>query len=382
MKYFLLFLLIFTYPLAIFSPFGSSSSTPNVFDFRLDLFFLTGSLSCLYLLIKKKLSGNKLETLLWPIIFLLICNIYYTGSLVYKDFSVLFYFTIPLATYHYCKSEKAFKAELYFALSGMLVINLFICYIFNKKIGISANHNWLSGAVLCSSPCLAVVLNNVATIKSFNQHKYFTATFCLIIVTPVLYWADSRASLLALLSFLPAFIFFKYGYKAKLVIILSTFLLGFTLIKSFPHKVERISARDIRLPLWEKTVLMIQDAPLLGHGAGEYERAASNYINDSASKRLVYASASEHPHNEVLHLASTVGVVIALFWLALIYFTFSAIKENKEAYIPFFIAWVLFIQGMLDKNLVEAPGNIIFPLCLGYLYYLKGCDGEKIPESF
>lgn len=126
---------------------------------------------------------------------------------------------------------------------------------------------------------------------------------------------------------------------------------------------------DIRLPLYVQTVKMVFSRPFIGVGPGNFRREFVSYRSDAHKRRRVAAAVTEHPHNELLHLAATNGIPVALLWLAMGLVVIRRLQRRSGFWLAtHFTAWVIVGHGMLDKVLVQPPTSLVGLMCLGLLW--------------
>jgi len=125
------------------------------------------------------------------------------------------------------------------------------------------------------------------------------------------------------------------------------------------------AAADIRLPLWRETVRMIGRNPVFGVGPGNFRREFSAYRSADQMARGVAGAVTEHPHNELLHLAAELGLPFALAWLALL--APLAVGPGRGAFwrCAHFSACIILGHAMLDKTLVQPPTSLLGLIMLG-----------------
>ncbi|MEN8255500.1 MAG: O-antigen ligase family protein [Verrucomicrobiota bacterium] len=125
-------------------------------------------------------------------------------------------------------------------------------------------------------------------------------------------------------------------------------------------------ARDFRPQTWMDTIDMIKDAPLYGHGAGNYRYTYPEYRKRFKGNRFV----SGHPHNEYLELVADHGLVgFGLFALAWIYglgwVLVGSLKAEKtrHAYMGFAFlgaAAGTMVHSFFDFQMHEYPNALVF----------------------
>ncbi len=125
-------------------------------------------------------------------------------------------------------------------------------------------------------------------------------------------------------------------------------------------------ARDFRPQTWMDTIDLIKDAPLHGHGAGNYRYTFPEHRKRFKGKRIV----TGHPHNEYLELPADHGLVgFGLFALAWIYglgwVLVGSLKAEKtrHAYLGFAFlgaAAGTMVHSFFDFQMHEYPNALVF----------------------
>ncbi len=172
-----------------------------------------------------------------------------------------------------------------------------------------------------------------------------------------------------------------------------------TIYKKFEHSVRS----DVRLPLWSSTLKMINDNDLFlssicriikgrlkqdpppknisGVGPGKFSKFFSEYRSHSTyHSRLVAAPVTIHPHNELLYIASELGVFAGLaFCLMAIPLSQSRYTDDLLIKLCRYTAFILFIHSLFDLNLVKPPGNLVALFCLGICWQNYFTCGKYFP---
>jgi O-antigen ligase len=75
-----------------------------------------------------------------------------------------------------------------------------------------------------------------------------------------------------------------------------------------------LTSMGVRVVIWENTIKLVGEAPLVGHGLGSYEREYSRLAARSGPGWQ--ATPSADPHNQYLYFLAETGVVglVAFFW--------------------------------------------------------------------
>ncbi|RKX37264.1 MAG: hypothetical protein DRP64_17470, partial [Verrucomicrobia bacterium] len=117
---------------------------------------------------------------------------------------------------------------------------------------------------------------------------------------------------------------------------------------------------------WMDTITMIKDAPLYGHGAGNYRYTFPEYRKRFKGQRTV----TGHPHNEYLELVADHGLVgfglFALAWIyGLVWLLVGSLRAEKtrHAYMGFAFlgaAAGTMVHSFFDFQMHEYPNALVF----------------------
>jgi len=179
----------------------------------------------------------------------------------------------------------------------------------------------------------------------------------LLLVAGVTVWqialTESRGTLLGIATAGALWIFLKLGHRARrlsLFAILTAAIFGALWFAFFvPH--ERILdelSRDERVFLANTTMSMIAEQPEIGFGAPSFEQEYLNFRRPEFFSMRHSAVRIDHPHNHLLYIAASFGILGLLCWLYLVLepMLFAAKRIAGET-------WVLTDEN-LEPNLVAA----------------------------
>jgi len=127
-------------------------------------------------------------------------------------------------------------------------------------------------------------------------------------------------------------------------------------------------SRDFRPQTWMDTIDMIKEAPLFGHGPGNYRYTFPEYRKRFKGHRIV----TGHPHNEYLELIADYGLIgFGLFALAWLYGCIWVLikslkaKETRHAYLGFAFLGVAagtMVHSFFDFQMHIYPNALVFAL--------------------
>ena len=168
-----------------------------------------------------------------------------------------------------------------------------------------------------------------------------------------------------------------YGLLKDRRVLLACLVAGGAILALDPALAERLSSvftkvdtsSEMRLALWESTMEMIQEHPLLGIGWGAYWMVYPEYdfyIND-ASVVIV------HAHNVYLHYAAEIGLIGAVSYFCYFFGTMRMALFSKRTGDDFFRGFMLGIglaiisvalNGITDDVLFNIPSSmLLWMLC-------------------
>ncbi|MFA5206572.1 MAG: O-antigen ligase family protein, partial [Lentisphaeria bacterium] len=180
--------------------------------------------------------------------------------------------------------------------------------------------------------------------------------------------AESRAAWLALAGYGLVFgVLPRFSWPGRGLLLLGLAGVLAAGAVAWPERVAQAVGDDIRLPLWAQTARLVKDHPVGGCGPGLFRREFVAYKSAEQMERRVAATITEHPHNEPLNLAATLGLPAAVLWLAL---WWPLVRRPRGGWLAaaHFTAWMIFCQAWFDKTLVQPPTQVAGYLCLGLLW--------------
>lgn len=353
--------------LLIIAFFGSLSISRY---FTISIRLSIGLMLALMLLIQLKKMTLKKEAML----FILFCipmgvnifldisngnyNKYYLSNQEVIGYFILFCILPFIAIINSKISSNAFDKMINsFILSGFLFSSLSVI-IFRKYIGnigrlsnnSSGDENILSPLILSYSSGLIIVLG--ITFLLFNKVRFTKRVFILSIIaisTIPFFMGSTRGSVLSIAgSFLAIIIFgVKSGSKIKILAIFSSIVgFGFFVMNSIQsnlllrmEKVEDLNDSNERILRYLESIDIIYKNPLFGNG-------------------LVLNSFDNYPHNIILEVIQTSGIIGFIPFATLIFFGFNSArriisKHPKNSWVA-----ILFIQcffgNMLSGSIITA----------------------------
>ena len=137
---------------------------------------------------------------------------------------------------------------------------------------------------------------------------------------------------------------------------------------SFLKRIESIytpSSNQWRFLVWEKTMTMVKDNPILGVGIGNWDIVIPSYGLENLPASTFKGSYPQRPHNDYLWVLSEIGILGFLFYMALfgiiIWYIFQIIKHNidsREKLLALLMFWG--IVGYMTISVFTFPKERIF----------------------
>ena len=270
------------------------------------------------------------------------------------------------------------------ALGFLWLANVIVCIWTEtdraEMHGITGNWNWSSILMLVTFPfALRCVPRNCKGRKIY-------LVLMTIITLVLMAFLQSRAVVLSAVAGAGFWAFLKYR---KLRIPLATLLAvliaagGFAAFKVFPERTQAFLKSELRVELWKSTVRMIKDGPI-GSGVVTFENTFIPYRTIEYFKHHHAALRDPHPHNELLYLAASLGVIAAVaFALWIIFMLVKAVQEYDKGFMSrkrvlFLLCFIMiFCNSMLDMTLQVWPVGILGLLFFGMFAF----PGKRVNEE-
>ena len=381
-------LLLLGFPLALLAPqglamesqwllkwLGNEKLAYNAFQFKIPAIAIASYLSLALMI--SRMSFNKLRQhekkgLIFAGIFALLTLIsaWLHKSGPFETLTVLAFVFIPLGI-----SQLAQKNTLLPRFFGLYYfLNLTYFYLLSSPTGIAANKNWLIASLLATSPWAVTFLRQVLyqafrfLPKHFRNSTSTLLSFLFVWTCTLLSLnrLNSRAAWLAF-GLVLAYLIFRGSSKLfkKTLIFAFVFASIFGVIYA-KKNFSTLTHNELRPPLWKGTAKMIESAPLLGRsGPGQFSNAFPNYRLAEQLMLPISAPNSSHPHNELLKLASEVGLPACLALLCFFLLILKAPgRKNASA---LHCVLVLSTCAMFDKLLIENATALLFLFSMGLL---------------
>ena len=244
-----------------------------------------------------------------------------------------------------------------------------------EAVGLAGNPNWAAPvfAGLAPWPILAAgkIIRRRTRSSGRGRIVSIMAAVAVVIATACLLVAVScRATWVVLAAYALLYLLLPRFSKTGRVLLLGGLAaVAVTAVAWYPQPFRRAIAKDIRVPCYAGTLRMIGDHPWLGVGAGNFRRVFVQYRSRAHKKRVVAAPVTEHPHNEVLRVASEAGIPAAFLWIGVLLVVLMPPPRRTAFWrIVHFSAFVVIGHAMFDKQLVQPPVNAVGLLMVGLLW--------------
>ena len=242
-----------------------------------------------------------------------------------------------------------------------------------EVVGLAGSRNWMSSLMIALVPWVWLALagrsRQPATTPAALARRHGLPFLAALLALFLAYQGESRATWLLLAGYVLLFRLIPgMTWKGRTWIMLGLAAAGLAAVLTWPARWQRLTADEIRPPLWKQTVKMIADHPLSGVGAGNFQREFVQYKSMEHKRSRLAAAVTEHPHNEPLRLAAEMGVPLALLWLLLWLPLWIGPAADAHSRALHFGAWMLCGHGLLDKTLVQPPTALLGLLFLGLLW--------------
>ena len=249
-----------------------------------------------------------------------------------------------------------------------------------EVVGLAGSRNWMASLMIALMPWVWIALAGrsrlpVPTLVALVR-RYGVPFMATLLALLLAYKGESRATWLLLAGYVLLFRLIPgLTWKGRTWIALTLAVAGLAVVLMCSDRWQRLTADEIRPPLWKQTVKLIVDHPLTGVGAGNFQRDFVQYKSLEHKRSRVAAAVTEHPHNEPLRLAAEVGIPLTLLWLLLWLPLWTGPGTDTYSRALHFGAWMLCGHGLLDKTLVQQPTALLGLLFLGLLW------NSRLPDS-
>lgn len=297
----------------------------------------------------------------------------------------------------------------------------------SKIIATSANKNLLSSILYLALPFIISFIRTASISKSWKLFAMFNFLSILLMVYIIQTKTVFISFIIFVLCFLTLLVLFKLIKKVKLafswsITIINFLLFVFTLIygnylvnkqhliQFFPSsevadqasnnefeknkientkrpddfvKINSVYTLNLRISLWENSIQMYKDHPVIGVGPGNWQVFFPKYGLNKIDEKLTRDGFTtyQRPHNDWLWILSELGIFGVLFYIfiivfVLIYFIAFSIRTQNFSLIITNLLFVSSIIGYLFISFADFPlerieHQILFYTILAYGLFIK-----------
>ena len=244
-----------------------------------------------------------------------------TGYAIYGVFSILFLYIIykvfEIAT---CEENKE---KL---LTNILIVCLCLTITVKFLSIISIFHN-------IDKIELDILLLMLLPFYMFSTLKYakIVSPALLIIVITTLYFSGSYRLMVTSIFLGLTYLLFKTYISLKIkyisIIAIFSFILGITVIFNILH--EGTHSSTLRLKIWENSLALIQESPIIGYGKNNWEIEYARFFHTSPNSQFSPTS-YRSAHNSIIQILTELGFVgILIYTFTFLSPFYSLIKKSK-----------------------------------------------------
>lgn len=128
---------------------------------------------------------------------------------------------------------------------------------------------------------------------------------------------------------------------------------------------EKYSASLDRIYMWRWALHLFKNHPIIGVGTGGYQQSVLSAGGDMGIA---------HPHNNILHIAASYGIIGILAFAWLLWTLLKAGWQDRDGIVGFFVlssTLVLLIGGATDTHILDAGGAFLLAVSVGLSSTLK-----------
>jgi O-antigen ligase len=232
-----------------------------------------------------------------------------------------------------------------------------------------------------------------------RQRRFALALVLLAIVffANILYAATSRTALVVLPILLVLSAFMRCGWKGAAGVIFAIMVFLAVAWPTSPYLRERVTdlfdevrnyqpsavstSAGERLEYWRKSVIIIANAPVFGHGTGSIRE---QFRQSATGQTGMAALASANPHNQILATAIQLGligaVVLLAMWIAHLLFFFA---PGLPAGIGLAVVVQNIVSSQFNSSLFDTTHGWVYVLGVGVLggMMLRGSSPVRVDEK-
>ncbi|HPO90752.1 MAG TPA: O-antigen ligase family protein [Victivallales bacterium] len=333
------------------------------------------------LLLKRNFSYNRKVTFIVPIIIFLITisiqYIIFDSYLAFEFFNSLSWLICPLFIYFISTNRYKILYILAFLWSVNCIVSMWQLYSGKMFTGLPGNWNWNASLILSLSPIVIFLLHffsNLYEKRALHLCKYLVLLFVLFTI----YQTGSRGAGLSMFFAILLYFYLESGislrFKVIFSIVFTIFMLIIMILLIFSGYASHIISYDTRIPMWTGATKLIKDNFIIGVGDSSYLSVYTAYRPISYFLRSHhFAHITEHPHNHILYILGSFGIIggSALLFLYLYPISigirrFKNLSNGSRAVL--FSAILFFCCSLFDMTYYHWHNYFAISLVLGLLW--------------
>lgn len=220
-------------------------------------------------------------------------------------------------------------------------------------------------------------------IDRFKARRFYSAIWLLVLATvflaDIFYVAASRTTLVVIPFLLVALGLRQFGWKGVAWVLVGATVLTSLVWQSSPYlrsrvtslapeiaafqQNTRVTSAGLRLYFWQKSLEMIADSPVLGHGTGSIKHTFEKAL---AGETGIWATPFPNPHNQTF----AVGIQVGLVGIAVLFAMWASHlllfrEQGLVAWIGFTIVAQNIISSLFNSHLFDFTQGWIYVFGVG-----------------
>jgi O-antigen ligase len=217
--------------------------------------------------------------------------------------------------------------------------------------------------------------------RGHQRRSMALGLLALLFLANIGYVASARSTLVAAVALLLLFVCQRFGWRqAAGMVTLAAVIAGLTWMSSpylrkrvldVVHEVQDYRTKGVatssgyRLEFWTRSIAIVSQAPILGHGTGSQRE---QFRRTATASKGIGASTTDNPHNQTLFVAIQFGgvgtVLLYAMWLAhMLLFR----GDGLTAWIGMALVVQNIIAGLFNSSLVEFTHGWMYIFGVGVL---------------
>jgi O-antigen ligase len=255
--------------------------------------------------------------------------------------------------------------------------------------------DYLSQGAMFTLCIMGLAEGAVSAWKNGNRRRALTfMILATIFFANILYASTGRTTVLALAVLIPLFCFMRLGWKSAVCLLIAVALFAPVAWSTSQQLRERmigllgevqsfnpdssLTSTGFRLEFWRKSIVIIEEAPIFGHGTGS---TREEFRKLAAGQTGMAGMESANPHNQILATAIQLGLigvtVLLAMWIARALFFFS---PGLPAGVGLAVVVQNIVSSQFNSSLFDATHGWLYVLGVGVAsgMILRGRTGEPV----